>query len=312
MIEMACCDKSKDFKSKDFKFCPECGKKFSEDSSEVKICRDILNRIFLKDYGLESRAIIINKRDLNKTCVLNKKYEMYTERTSIDNIFVEICSPYYPYCEFYYAGTGGSCGLRHGSMLNAIKDKCYVIKNDMIHHLSFNSILEDMQIQYFYPHVGITIEDAIVGFTNTGINDPTYLFEVVCDKKHNKYTTTLKGFCDYISNSVSWYNDKVNETISCYKDAISNLLSIKANFYMLDNKVYMLDELNNKYCTDLIIDWDKCVIRIHHIKDITVNVLYDETVTLLKRIEENAKIRKIISAVKMKNNEKNITVESML
>jgi hypothetical protein len=74
---------------------------------------------------------------------------------------------------------------------------------------------------------------------------------------------------------------------------------------MLDNELYTRDELNKKHCDkfNVTIDWKQCVERVHTLRKLKIHVLNDDVLILLKRLEDNVKLRKMLSAVKIKNKE---------
>lgn len=129
-----------------------------------------------------------------------------------------------------------------------------------------NDILSDMKIPYFYPHKNQTLEDTIVSCAKNGIHDPGFLYEIESNVITNVYTTKKYTVQTKKYNNNKYAHDEsistmlaliMNEKQTEYDEKILVLSSLLQDFYMLGNKLHMLDELNEKYCnkSGLIIDW---------------------------------------------------------
>lgn len=280
---MSCCGKPRDSK-----FCPDCGAKIPipeiPQSSKIHdFLRELFcNKICSNDY------VIIDQSNLNKSHNLNEKYSdyLYVDSERTDEYFVKISSTYYPYIITY-----------GGSIMNAIKNNKYIIKNT-INYSKSNEILDGMGIRYFHPYTDETIEETIIGLVLGNISNPILLREVVCDKEYKTYTTTQK--CNYESRECDHSHEKwFTNRQSRLNDIISNIASMTTELYMLDDKLYTLDGLNEKYCRyNITIDWKKCIDHIHKLKNINVNVLCDKMKLLLKRIEEDIQITEMMKVIK--------------
>jgi hypothetical protein len=299
---MSCCGKSRDSK-----FCPECGGKIPEVNLSTKI-RDLLNKPFCEDVPM--CKVFINKSDLNKTCCLNKKYDKikYIESERTDEYFIIVSCP--------IVCNNSAKSIKGSKVIDVIKDNSFELKtNDgksQICQTTENIILRDMKIPQFHPYFNATVEDAMIGFIKSGISDPLYLYEIVCDGKFSNYTTTMR--CNYQCYKKNYFEKNyfemwLNGIQSHYDSIFTTMASMTEsktyNLYMFNNKIYTSDELNNKYCTgnNVSIDWKQCAERIHLIKDIKIHILLDDVNILLKKLEDNIKIKKLLPAVRKTNDD---------
>lgn len=181
-------------------------------------------------------------------------------------------------------------------------DTNIIIKNNdnNIHRLlcpyNNNPILEDMKLKYYHSRCNQTFEEVIVGFVNVGISNPHFLYEVVCDSKYIGYTVTKKTCYEQMVPYLLEIQKK-------YEKRLAELTTRVKTIYMLDNKLFTLDELDimindGEITKKIAIDWNMGIKKRHHIGDFCVNVLCDELIVLMKRISENRQINKILHMVK--------------
>jgi hypothetical protein len=265
---------------RDTKYCCDCGKMIPEIPLSTRV-RDFLKGKFCPEKY--QHEMFMDESNNNKSRHLNKEYIEYRYTLHSDNK--------------YY--------VRLRSCYKESKES----KNGTVtHYPTHNSILEDMKVPYFHPYADASVEDMIVGFTKKKLSKPTYLKFLTCDEEFGKYKITISGKCTYKDKNREKWSQKQQSL--CDK-MISDMTKMTHNLFMLNDKLYVLDDLNEKYCKNsgLSIDWKKCVEYIHRIKDLQVHILRDDINVLLNRIEENNKIRELLSLVSLSDkniNDKNI------
>jgi hypothetical protein len=263
-------------------FCPECGKMISKQKVSCEI-REYLGETLSDTI---TNIAVIDGNNLEKTVSLHK---MYGELYGRDTIGFDIKKEH-AYNKKY---------------VESFNDALFNLgKHDLriVDHYLQNNILCDMKIPHFYPYRGQTIEEFLIQCLNKNICIPTSLHHIKCDKKCEMFTTTTEYIWWHGSSERKYeYQNKYRAEKTLLNSICSDLAKLTKNLYLLDNKIYTLDELNDKYCnnTVLSIDWSKCSVKNHHIQDVQINVLSDDVCILLKRLEENFRIKKILPVIKL-------------